>query len=654
MSVSFDSGTVNEERSRESVPLPKYKHILIGVDASDHSNRGIQDALAMGEIFQSTITGAHVYAARMHDIRFRQMEGGLPDRFKVEEELEKQRDIHDDLITKGLSVITDSYLDQVEARCKQSQLSYKRQSLEGKNYRELVREANSGNHDLLVIGALGLGAVQTSRIGTVCERVTRRSDIDTLVIKDPKRPLSAGPIVVAVDGSTRAYGGLLTGLSLAKKWQIPLHVVSAYDPYYHYVAFTRIAGILSEEAGKIFRFKEQEQLHEDIIDAGLAKIYQGHLDVAESTAAEYGVAVTATLLDGKPYEIIRSHLDKIDASLLIVGKLGIHADESLDIGGQAENLLRNVSCAVLLSQRTFTPAIEKVAESTTSWTRQAQKRMQDVPEFARHIARLGVLRYAREQGHTVITESIVAKATEKLCPVNLSHVEGEDDLNMRNNDLEKNAIAAAPAWTEAAQTLMETVVDGSQKDAIRIKAEKKARQQGARQIDIAHLESFLTAGANGSSADENSSAATGKCPFQSDINQTGEEDESLEWTEGAQQILANVPPGFTRSLTKERIETYARKNGCRTVTAEVIKEKYAEWGKGSASQQQTMGWDQQALQRLQRIPPFIRGMVMKEMELCARDSKADTVTTRIMEKAGSAWSSTGRFHSHHSPNQYKD
>ncbi len=85
--------------------------------------------------------------------------------------------------------------------------------------------------------------------------------------------------MVAVDGSSRSYGGLMMALSMARAWQVPVHVVSAFDPYYHYVAFNRIATVLSDEAGKVFRFKEQEQLHEDIIDAGLAKIYQGHLDV---------------------------------------------------------------------------------------------------------------------------------------------------------------------------------------------------------------------------------------------------------------------------------------------------------------------------------------------------------------------------------------
>ncbi len=67
----------------------------------------------------------------------------------------------------------------------------------------------------------------------------------------------------------------------------------------------------------------------------------------------------------------------INPSLLVLGKVGIHADDELDIGGNAENLLRNVGCAVLLSQREHQPRVDVIAEATTSWTRQAcQNRLQ--------------------------------------------------------------------------------------------------------------------------------------------------------------------------------------------------------------------------------------------------------------------------------------
>ncbi|MBQ63007.1 MAG: universal stress protein UspA [Gammaproteobacteria bacterium] len=616
---------------QSTVPeLQQYRSILVGVDASDYSNRGVKEALDLAEIWQSKVSGAHVYAAQMHDQRFKQMEGGLPEKYQEEQELEKQRDIHDDLITKGLSVITDSYLDQVEIDCRERSISYQARSLEGKNYQQLAREANSGSYDLLVMGSLGLGAVQSSRVGTVCERVVRRSDIDTLVIKNPEKPIKNSPIVVAIDGSALSNGGLLTGFTLAQEWQVPLHVISAYDPYYHYVAFNRIAGVLSDEAGKVFRFKEQEQLHEDIIDAGLARIYQGHLEVAESLADQLGINITTKLLDGKPYEVIQQYVDEVDAGLLILGKTGIHADEDLDIGGQAENLFRNVGCAVLLSHRGFTPDTELIAESTTSWTHQAEERMNAIPEFVRSMARLGILRFAQEKGHTVITESIVEAATTDLCPVNLggSGAKAVPDQQM--------------AWNEAASSLLNAIASLGQKQAIRMKAEKKARQSGSTLVEENHIQGFLGA---------DSKTAESKCPFNGSADKAGTGDaaepkaEAPHWTSEALERLEKVPEGFMRKMTSNQVETFALSQNYDTITPAVIDEKYGQWGEGSESQEQKLKWELEAIERLERIPAFVRGMVMKEVENHAESLGVEQVTVEIMQEASGSWQDSMKFHS---------
>ena len=100
----------------------------------------------------------------------------------------------------------------------------------------------------------------------------------------------------------------------------------------------------------------------------------------------------------------------------MIGRLGIHADPELDIGGNAERLLRNVDCAVLLSQRAHRPGTDTVAAVTTTWTPEAERRLDRVPEFARRMARMAILQFAQERGHTVITERIVDVATDVLCP----------------------------------------------------------------------------------------------------------------------------------------------------------------------------------------------------------------------------------------------
>ena len=66
-------------------PLPLYSDVLLAVDSSDHSNRGVQDGLAVARLSGANVSAAHVYAAQMHDMRFRQMEGGLPEKYREEQ-----------------------------------------------------------------------------------------------------------------------------------------------------------------------------------------------------------------------------------------------------------------------------------------------------------------------------------------------------------------------------------------------------------------------------------------------------------------------------------------------------------------------------------------------------------------------------------------
>lgn len=557
-----------ELKQETTLPVHDYRSILLAVDSSDHSNHGIKEAAKLATLWNSTVTTTHAYAAQMHDVRFRQMEGGLPEQFREEQELERQRDVHDDLITRGLSIITDSYHEQVEGFCQEYDFPLKRCSLEGKNYRVLVDETNSGVYDLLVVGALGLGAVKGSRIGTVCGRVTKRSDIDVLVIKDVKKSIAEGPIVVALDGSTRSYGGLLTAFELAEKFSLPVKVVAAYDPYYHYVAFNKIAGVLSEEAGKVFKFKEQEKLHEEIIDSGLAKIYEGHLSVAEAIAEDYGISIETELLAGKPHNAIEKYLRKVEASLLIIGKVGIHADAGLDIGGNAENLLQNVDCSLLLSQREHQPEVDVLADVTTSWTTEAEKRMERVPEFVQNMARMAILRYAQEKGHTVITERIVEEATAQLMPSRAEQAMGvivaaHDQKEQNHQD--KGILTDVPMlWTGEATSLLLTIEDQTLRDNLKMRAEKMALTEKSNTVEAAHISTFL---------DEPIKKESTEKDEQSDQDAENDQDQGeLYWDAAAIARLMRAPEGFMRDMSKSRIEEYAREHELSEVTLEVAEQ----------------------------------------------------------------------------------
>jgi hypothetical protein len=98
-----------------------YKSIYVPSDNSDLSNRGRRlRSSGWARRSPAKLVGCHVYAAKLHDYRFRQMEYTLPEEYIDEVELERQRKIHDSLITMGLKLISDSYLDGMSRLCGES------------------------------------------------------------------------------------------------------------------------------------------------------------------------------------------------------------------------------------------------------------------------------------------------------------------------------------------------------------------------------------------------------------------------------------------------------------------------------------------------------------------------------------------------------
>ncbi|MFQ5353554.1 MAG: universal stress protein [Thermodesulfobacteriota bacterium] len=392
------------------------KNILLCLDNSDDSTAGIDLAIEMALSDSARLTGLHVYAARLHNERFKQMEGGLPERFQVEKELKRQREIHDDLITKGLEIISDSYMTVLHAKAATVGLTPKGLSREGKNYTEIVSEANDGPYDLVVLGALGLGRTGQALTGSVCERVVRRVKKDILVVREGLSETGSG-IVVAIDGSPRSFGALKQGIKLAKVFNCALDIISVYDPNFHYSAFRSIAGILTEEASKVFRFEEQKELHNNIIDRGLARIYGDHLESASAMAGELGVKARSELLSGKAFDGIAGYVRAEKPRFLVLGKTGVHSGPELDIGSVTENCLRHCQTNILISANTYTPAAAAERghkESGPPWRPEAEARLLPIPPFARDAARVMIIEAALDAGVREITSEFIERFKKDL------------------------------------------------------------------------------------------------------------------------------------------------------------------------------------------------------------------------------------------------
>ena len=603
------------------------KKIYVPVDNSDYSDASIALAVAFARKFGSQLVGSHVYAAKMHDVRFKQMEYTLPEEYQDEVELEKQRRIHDTLITMGLQLISDSYLEVMQQKCAEFEIPFEARMPEGKHFIKLVEDIQEGDYDLVIMGALGMGAVKDSLIGGVCERVVRRINTDTLIVRDLESiEERKGNILVGIDGSPESFSGLKTAIQLGHKLNRQVEAVGVYDPYLHYIVFNSVVNVLTERAARTFRFKEQEQLHEEVIDTGLAKIYQSHLEVARSIAKEeHDYALKITLLDGKAYEKILQYARKTNPWLLVLGRIGVHSEQDMDIGCTAENLLRLAPCNVFLSSQRYFPQIDVKAEETLVWTQEALDRMEKAPPLVRGIAKTAVHRFAIERGHSVITESVIDIAMEAIMPQRasekLTRVAKEiAEQKVLESDAVQTYICGECGYAAHNQQPVKCPVCSSLPERFQM-VDKSSLQHVA--VD------------EGGTAEEETFDGV-----------------RLQWSEQSKKALRRVPRGYMRRNVKARIEKSARSQKIATITnafaTEIIDDSMGEAAavredapELRAVQAQTdaqnvdvvqgfespVQWTEEAIERLNLVPAgFMRNITQTRIEQRAQENDVPQVT----------------------------
>ncbi|AWT59151.1 MAG: Light-independent protochlorophyllide reductase subunit B [Candidatus Moanabacter tarae] len=620
-----------------------YKKILVPVDNSEFSNHAIQVGIEIGKRYDSELTGNHVYAAKMHDYRFKQMEFTLPDEYLQETELERQRKIHDSLITMGLKLISDCYLNEMDEQCRDAGLSLEKKMMDGKHHVEILKDMAASCYDLTVIGIKGIGKTKDSQIGSVCQQVATNAKGDVWVVKhvEGENGSVRDSILVGIDGSPQSFGGLMTAIDLAKKMGKKLTLISVYDPYLHYMVFNGIVDVLTEKAAKVFRFEEQNQLHEEIIDTGLAQIYQSHLDVAGSMAKDEGLEVEKVLLDGKAYQKILDHIRKNPPWVLVMGRIGVHAEnETAGLGSNSENLLRMAPCDVLLTSKQVYPKLDVKAEESISWTPEAENRMTRVPRLVKGIARTAILRLAVEQGHSVVTNSLIDEAMDRFMPK--SAAEATKDL--------AETIAFEKASKGDAAICNHCGTTASEEDPVKCAI---CGERDFQKVTVEMVDKIIAS--EGGSKEESSY-----------------DGRKLRWTSDARGLLPAIQDNYQKRRAKAYIEKAARMRKLNAVTLEFAEKILTELGheesiaeyaekndrdggtveeeeihdsglklivrdKGNVPLRSVFSWTDDAAERILRVPAgFMRDRVQGKVENMALDEKILEINLELVEKGISA------------------
>jgi hypothetical protein len=285
---------------------------------------------------------------------------------------------------------------------------------------------------------------------------------------------------------------------------------------------------------------------------------------------------------------------------------------------------------VLLTGGKFYPPLDVKAEEIISWTEEAEARMERVPPQVKGVARTALLRYAIEQGHTVITNKVIDEAMAIFMPSRMA---------------------------EKMQILAEDLA------VARLRAEQQAATA------ICSICGYTVKGPNAVVACPVCGAAAEKFQVitrevvEAIAAQEGgiEEEESMpgvqvKWSADARDALREVTDGYLRRRAKARVEKYARSKKIPVITCQLalpmIEETVgrdklgAGWdtllartkfepaqAPAAPATGSAFTWTEDATARLNRVPAgFMRDMTREEVERVAASKNVTIIDLALCEE----------------------
>jgi rubrerythrin len=316
--------------------------------------------------------------------------------------------------------------------------------------------------------------------------------------------------------------------------------------------------------------------------------------------------------------------------LLVLGRIGVHSDEDMDIGSNTENLLRLAPCNVLLSSRRYVPAIDVRAEETMTWTEPATSLVNRAPEFARGVARTTIHRWAMERGHSVITTKIVEEAMATILPKSAMQAMGiiAENIALESIDFDKTDTYVCSGCGYAARGFQPTVCGVCNAPAEKfMKLDKEA---------IANL-----------------------VPLEGGVEEEQTFDNvTLKWTPDAREALRTLPQGYQRRRAKAQVEKKSRVKRLPIITKDLVLDVIGDTREVTKDLQEKgelkktaivadtlvpggdelvrdgkFSWTAEALTRLKRVPEgFMRNITKSRIEDCATTKGVELITLAVVEE----------------------
>jgi nucleotide-binding universal stress UspA family protein len=154
-----------------------FNKILVALDGSGHSLRALDDAIQVAKKFHGKITLMHVYSVTVAPVMVPEPSTLTPSGMPVVTPAEVSK------IVEATRKVGNRILADAAEKAKAEKLQVKTMLKEGNTVQEIVRVAEEGKFDLIVMGVRGISKIRELLLGSVSEGVIRHAHCPVMVVK---------------------------------------------------------------------------------------------------------------------------------------------------------------------------------------------------------------------------------------------------------------------------------------------------------------------------------------------------------------------------------------------------------------------------------------------------------------------------------------
>jgi nucleotide-binding universal stress UspA family protein len=470
---------------------------------------------------------------------------------------------------------------------------------------------------------------------------TENAHSSPVLAPHPLRPPLYERILVPVDNSRHSDEAVVVAARLARGLGCEVAGFHTYAARLHEDRFLQMEPGLPEPFRAEEKLASTRRVHGSLIADGLRLVSESYLDHAEEICRGQEVPFERRLAEGTNYVEVLREIGRDGCDLVALGALGLGARRRSLIGSVSERVLRRAPIDVLLVRKAR-PGTRGVMVATDG----SPESFTAVGTALRLGGALGepveVVSVFDPQFHITAFHSIagvLSKERAKVFAFDQQRTLHNEIIDGGLEQLYGEHLVTASRMAEAAGEQVETtLLTGKPFQCIL----DHAQERRCRVLVVGRFGAHRTDYAEIGSTSENI-ARLARCSVLVVAEGPHRSGDELPWAPEAEARLMHVPESM-RQLTRQRVEAHARRLGETTVTLDVVEDKYRLWGQGSATAESDMTWSDDALAVVERIPEFVRGMVVKTIEGNARAAGHTEISKEIVDDAGRRWRETGIFH----------